>query len=251
MRMGASRVEAEEIVEKIENRIYDGISTAKVLQMIFHFIHRFNPRASRLYDLRRGLSLMNSKPEFEKFVQILLSNAGFEVDPNKILRGKCIEHEVDAIARKDGIIYFVEAKHHYNYHAFTGLDESRIARALLEDVTEGFSLGLTDLKIDRAMIVTNTKYSEQALQYGSCRNILQIGWSTPANLGLRDLIREKKLYPLSCIRGLKADTRMKLVDSDVVLLNQLVDGDSDELARKTKLSREVIDNIKEKMEPAP
>ncbi len=247
--MGASRLEAEEIAGKIENRIYDGISTARVLQMIFQFIHRFNPRASRLYDLRRGLSLMNSKPEFERFVQILLMNAGFEVNPNKILRGKCIEHEVDAIARKNGITYFVEVKHHYNYHAFTGLDESRIARALLEDVSEGFNLGLTNLKIDRAMIVTNTKYSEQALQYGTCRNIMQIGWSTAANLGLRDLIQEKKLYPLSCIRGLKADLRLKLVDSGVVLINQLVAEDSDELAEKTKLPREVINDIKEKIEP--
>jgi hypothetical protein len=248
MRMGASRLEAEEIAGKIESRMYYGISTARVLQMIFQFIHRFRPSASRMYDLRKGLSLMNSKPEFEKFVQILLSNVGYEVNPNQILRGKCIEHEVDAIARKNGVTYFVEAKHHYNYHAFTGLDESRIARALLEDVNEGFALGLTNLKIDRAMIVTNTKYSEQALRYGSCRNILQIGWSTPVDLGLRDIIVEKNLYPLSCIRGLKVGTRSQLVDSGVLLINQLVAEDSAELARRTALPQEVINNIKSKVE---
>jgi hypothetical protein len=248
MRMGATKQDAEEIAGKIESRVYDGMPTAKVLQMIFQFIHKYKPQASRLYDLRRGLSLMNSKPEFEKFVQILLADIGFEVVPNKILKGKCIEHEVDAIARKDGVTYFVEAKHHYNYHAFTGLDESRIARAVLEDVSEGFNLGLTDLKIDEAMIVTNTKYSEQAMQYGICRNILQIGWSTPADLGLRDIILEKSLYPLSCIRGLKTDARLQLVDSGIILINQLVAEETEEIARRTRLPQEFIRNIKSKIE---
>jgi hypothetical protein len=246
--MGATKQDAEEIAGKIESRVYDGMPTAKVLQMIFQFIHKYKPQASRLYDLRRGLSLMNSKPEFEKFVQILLANIGFEVVPNRILKGKCIEHEVDAIARKDGVTYFVEAKHHYNYHAFTGLDESRIARAVLEDVSEGFNLGLTDLKIDEAMIVTNTKYSEQAMQYGICRNILQIGWSTPADLGLRDIILEKSLYPLSCIRGLKTDARLQLVDSGIILINQLVAEETEEIARRTRLPQEFIRNIKSKIE---
>ncbi len=250
MRMGATKQDAEEIAGKIESRVYDGMPTAKVLQMIFQFIHKYKPQASRLYDLRRGLSLMNSKPEFEKFVQILLANIGFEVVPNKILKGKCIEHEVDAIARKDGVTYFVEAKHHYNYHAFTGLDESRIARAVLEDVSEGFNLGLIDLKIDEAMIVTNTKYSEQAMQYGICRNIMQIGWSTPADLGLRDIILEKSLYPLSCIRGLKTDVRLQLVDSGIILINQLVAEETEEIARRTRLPQEFIRNIKSKIESA-
>jgi hypothetical protein len=248
MRMGATKQDAEEIAGKIESRVRDGMPTAKVLQMIFQFIHKYKPQASRLYDLRRGLSLMNSKPEFEKFVQILLVNIGFEVVPNKILKGKCIEHEADAIARKDGVTYFVEAKHHYNYHAFTGLDESRIARAVLEDVSEAFNLGLTDLKIDEAVIVTNTKYSEQAMQYGTCRNILQIGWSTPADLGLRDIILEKSLYPLSCIRGLKTDARLQLVDSGIILINQLVAEETEEITRRTRLPQEFIRNIKSKIE---
>ena len=248
MRMGASRNEAEEIAGKIESRIYDGMPTTKVLQMIFQFIKKFKLQANRLYDLRKGLSLMNSKPEFEKFVQVLLENIGFEVDPNQILRGKCIAHEVDAVARKNGVTYFVETKHHYNYHAFTGLDESRIARAVLEDVTEGFNLGLTELKVDKAMIVTNTKYSEQAMQYGTCRFISQIGWSTPANFGLRDIIQEKNLYPLSCIRGLKTEARMQLVDSGIILISQLVAEETEEIAKRTRLPQEVIRSIKSKIE---
>ena len=246
LRMGANRQIAYEIAEKVEKRLYDGISTDKILQMIFRLLRKHKPTLRYFLDLRKGLSLMSSKPEFEKFVQILLAHHGFEVSPNQIIRGKCVGHEVDAIARKDGVTYFVEAKHHSNYHTPTGLDESRIARAVLEDVAEGFVLGKSDLKIDRAMIVTNTRYSEHARRYGKCRNILQIGWSSPINLGLQNMIEEKKLYPLSCLRGLKSENRMQLVNSGIVLMKQLVEEEPSKLARETGISREILKKIIEK-----
>jgi Holliday junction resolvase-like predicted endonuclease len=192
---------------------------------------------------------MSSKPEFEVFVQALLARDGFEVKPNRLLTGRCVEHEVDAIARKNGVTYFVEAKHHSSYHSLTGLDESRIARAVLEDVAEGFALGKSDLKIDAAMIVTNTRYSEQALQYGRCRNILQIGWSSPVDHGLQNMIEGKSLLPLSCLRSLRKDVRATLVNSGIVLFEQMIEEETGDLARRTGLPQELIRNIKDKIAP--
>jgi hypothetical protein len=246
LRMGANRRIAFEVADKVEARLYNGIPTSKVLQMIFRLLRKHKPTIRHFLDLRKGLSLMSSKPEFEKFVQILLAHHGFEVSPNQIIRGKCVGHEVDAIARKDGVTYFVESKHHSNYHTPTGLDESRIARAVLEDVTEGFVLGKSDLKIDRAMIVTNTRYSEHARRYGKCRNVLQIGWSSPINLGLQNMIEEKELYPLSCLRGLKSENRMQLVNSGIVLMKQLVEEEPSKLAIETGIPREILKKIIEK-----
>jgi hypothetical protein len=248
-RMGANKQTADKVAEKIERRLYDGISSAKILQMIFQFMRRHKPIVDNIFDLRKGLSLMTSKPEFEVFVQALLARSGFEVSPNRLLNGKCVEHEVDAIARKDGVTFFVEAKHHSRYHTPTGLDESRIARAVLEDVVEGFALGKSDLKIDRAMIVTNTRYSSQALQYGACRNILQIGWSSPKNQGLQSLISGRNLFPLSCLRGLSVDLRLKLALSGIVLFEQLIEEDTGSLSRKTDLPLGFLRNIKEKIKP--
>ncbi len=194
LKMGASQKTAEEIAHKIENRAYEGISTKKILQMIFIFMRRYKPTISNVYDLRTGISVMSPKPEFELFVRTLLENHGFKVEPNQILIGKCTTHEVDAIARKDANTYFIEAKHHQSYHSLTGLDESRIARAIFEDITESYEIGKSNLKIDRAMLITNTRFSYQAVQYGNCRNILQIGWNEPKGFSLQKLIEEKKLF---------------------------------------------------------
>ena len=246
LRMGADSYVANEIAEKVERKLYNGISTQMILRMIFRFMRKYKPAVGNLFDLKRGLSLMSPKPEFEVFVQVLLAHHGFEVKSNRILRGKCVDHEVDAIATKGDITYFVEAKHHSSYHSLTGLDESRIARAVLEDVTESYSLGKTDLKIDQAMIVTNTRYSDHAMQYGRCRNIHQIGWSSPENHGLQNMIYDKKLYPLSCIKGLRREIRIKLVETGIVLVGQLLSENLYELSKRTMISPDELRAIVEK-----
>ena len=246
LRMGVNRKIADEVVGRVEKRLYDGIPTSKILEITFRLLRSYKPAIRHLLDLRRGLSLMDSKPEFEIFVRILLANSGFEVSTNRLLAGKCVEHEVDAIARKGGVTYFVETKHHVNYHTPTGLDESRIARAILEDVSEGFQCGSCNLKIDRAMIVTNTRYSEHARRYGKCRNILLVGWSSPANLSLQSIIEEENLYPLSCLRGLKHKTKTKLINSGIVVIKQLFEEKPSTLARKTGVPKETIKQITEK-----
>ncbi len=249
LRMGASVQVANQVADKVERRIYNGIPTAMVLQMILRFMRGQKPEIGNLLDLRKGLSIMFPKPEFEVFVQALLARSGFEVSPSTLLTGKCVSHEVDGIAKKDGITFFVEAKHHVNYHALTGLDESRIARAILEDVGEGSALGMSNFKIDRAMIVTNTRYSDEALQYGRCRGILQIGWSSPTGQGLQDLIEGTHMFPLSCLKGLSQSVRLRLVNSGVVLFGQVNAEDAADLARRTGLPLHIVEDVKQKISP--
>ncbi len=246
LRMGASNRVAHEVAQRIERNLYDGISTDQILQMIFRFMRKSKPSVRYLFDLRKGISLMDSKPEFEIFVRALLEHSGFEVSPNQILIGKCVEHEVDAMASRKGETFFVEAKHHVGYHTLTGLDESRIARAILEDVTEGYLLGRSNVKIDGAIIVTNTRYSEHAKRYGECRNIVQIGWDTPLDDNLQSMIEKNKLYPLSCLKSLKHHYRMKLVNSGVVIMKQLFEEEISKLARRAAIPEETLRDVVEK-----
>lgn len=246
LRLGATHKEALQIEQKIAWRLHEGISTQKILQMVFALMRKPKPAVRHLFDLRRGISLMVSKPEFEVFVRIVLAQSGFMVQPNAVLRGLCGEHEVDAIAKKDGVTYLVEAKHHANYHALTGLDESRIARAIIEDVTDSYQNGTSTLKVDRAMIVTNTRFSDHAITYGHCREILQVGWASPDEFSLKEIINKHKLYPISCLRGVSVETRLRLVDAGIVLIKQLLQQDSRYLERKLGLPPEVVVSIMEK-----
>jgi hypothetical protein len=243
LRMGTPIETAEKIAKNVEMKIHDGIETRKILQMIFRMVGKYKPSVKHQIDLRKALSLMKPRPDFELFVQILLNEHGYEVTPNQIIRGKCVEHEVDAIIRKNGETTLVETKHHFKYHKPTGLDVSRIARSVLEDVIEGFKHGLNNLKIDKAMIVCNTKLSRHAERYAKCKGIYHIGWSSPSERDLQTMIEEKKLYPITYLKGLKTLIREKLASARIILIRQLIEKKPEELKKETGIPKETSELI--------
>lgn len=237
VRMGVENEAAELVVEKIEGRAYDGIPTKKILRMVFRYLKKFRPKTRHQIDLRRAISLLRPKPDFEQFVRIVLREEGYTMTPNQIVRGKCVEHEIDGVARKGGETFMVEVKHHYNHHKYTGLDPSRIAWATLQDLAEGFAMDLNSEKFTRAMIVCNTKFSQHAKQYGECRGLLNIGWKEPPKHGLERMIEENSLYPITFLRGLNKKERISLLNEGVVLLKHLVAQEVDVLSKKTSIPR--------------
>ena len=50
VRMGASCRLAFEVAEKVECRVYEGMPTSKVLQLIFRFMHKEKPGVANLFD---------------------------------------------------------------------------------------------------------------------------------------------------------------------------------------------------------
>jgi hypothetical protein len=246
LRLGASRDIAEDIVRKVEEKIYDGIETKKILQMIFRFLSKRRAAIKHMIDLRRALSLIKPQPNFEQYIQLLLREQGYEVTPNQIIQGKCVEHEVDAIARKDGKTYIVEVKHHANHHTPTGLDEGRIARAVLEDATDAFKLGVSPLQVDNAMIVCNTKLSDHAKRYTRCRGIHHLCWGSPPEHNLQTIIDAHKLYPITCLKGVRNDERTRLASAGVLLLKQLITHDAEDLSQQTGIPREALVQLTKK-----
>jgi hypothetical protein len=240
LRMGATEETAEAIAVEIESRLYDGITTRRILQMIYSRLRKRKPVMKLQIDLRRSLSLLRSAPDFERYIQLLLREHGYEVTSNQIIRGRCVEHEVDAVARKDGKTCIVEVKHHYKYHTPTSLDVSRISRAVFEDLTEGHQLGHNNLKIDYALIVCNTKLSEHAKRYANCRGIKHISWSSPPNHDLQTMIETKNLYPITILKGLNANTRNKLTSNNIILLKQLTEKNIVELRRQTGIPKQKL-----------
>ena len=120
----------------------------------------------------------------------------------------------------------------------------------MEDVTDGYRSGASQTKIDRAMIITNTRYSDHAISYGRCRDILQVGWASPEGLGLKDIVEKYKLYPLSCLRGLSTEARLRLAEAGIVLIKQLAEQDSRYVERKIGLPQETVLSITEKAKQA-
>ena len=229
-----------EVAAEVERHLYDGIRTRDILRMIHTYARRYHPPVEGRTNVRRAIGLLAPKPDFELYVQALLRGSGYDVGPGRILKGRCGEHEVDAIARKDGITYFVEVKHHHNHHGMTGLDEGRIARAIVEDVQEGYKEGRNHFTIDKAMIVCNTKLSSHAKRYAACWDIKHIGWDNPKDENIAAMVADRRLYPVTLIKGVNAKMRKKLVSAGVVTVGQLLDTSPETLADKTGMPQKEI-----------
>jgi len=227
---GLDPEDADRIADDIEEAVPDGIRTAAVLRMIRTRARAVRPAVAHRTNLRRALALLRPKPDFEEFVRILLREHGYRVKAGCVLAGRCGEHEVDAIAQKDGTTLFVEVKHHVSYHRMTGLDEGRIARAIVEDLQEGFRSGRCIVSIDGALIVCNTKLSEHAKRYATCRGIEHIGWDYPVERNLRTMIEETQSYPVTIVSGVTRSVTAKLAAAGILTAKAVAYGDAATIA---------------------
>jgi len=247
LRMHATPQQARAVADRIEKEAYDGIPTKEILRMIFTYMKDFKPEIKYQIDLREAISLLRPKPDFEKFVGLLLYSEGYSVEQNLIIPGKCVEHEIDAVARKGDEIIYVEVKHHMNHHTYTGLDVFLEANSTLEDLKEGYKEKKHNINFTKTLVVCNTKISEHAKAYADCKSIGYMGWRFPEQRGLESIIEEKKLYPITMLKSLDPKVEVRLGDSGIVLLKQILELRIEELENITKLPSNKVKKLLEEV----
>jgi hypothetical protein len=60
------------------------------------------------------------------------------------------------------------------------------------------------------------------------------------------VIEKNQLYPISCLRGISNETRMRLVDAGIVLIKQVLEHDADFFERKLGLPHQTVVSLMEK-----
>jgi Holliday junction resolvase-like predicted endonuclease len=239
LRLQATPEQAQSIADKIEAKAYDGIPTKKILQMIFQYMKKYRPAIGYQIDLRQAIAMLRSKPDFEIFVAKLFEAMGYKVETNLIIQGKCIEHEIDVVARKEDEVILVEAKHHANHHTYSGLDVFLQLNSTLEDLREGYQAGKNKFRFTKAILICNTKVSEHAKRYALCKGLEFVAWKFPLERGLERIIEENKLYPITFLKGIEREEAFKLADVRIVTIKQLLD-DAEKIARSTGISKNRI-----------
>jgi hypothetical protein len=266
LRMGASEDVAERVATQVHLKAYEGIPTRKVINMVLSYMRKYKPEFKNIIDLREAICILRPKPDFELFIARLLEEQGYKVRTNQMVMGKCVEHEIDAIAEKETRpkekgtkekkvgkakrgraaknVFYVEVKHHYKPHTYTGMGVFLEAQATFEDIVEGNKEGKNPYPFTGAIVVSNTKLSNHALRYSECRRIIGIAWKTPLDHGLERMIEDNKLYPITYIRGLTTDQQSRLGDAGIVTIKELMETDDDHVYQLTRVPRKHIKELK-------
>jgi hypothetical protein len=239
-RVGVPEGLQEEMLQSIRDRLYDGINTSEIFQMIKEFLKGSeSPYLAMKYNLKDALSQLGpSGYPFEKYVSLLLSAVGYVTKINQILVGGCVTHEVDVVAEKDHITYFIEAKFHKNHSQRTDVRVTLYIKARYEDIKSAWTAGET-----RPWIFTNTRFSTDAIKYAQCQNIRLTSWGYPKGEGIMDLIEHTGLHPITIIEGLNGNDKLRLLAAGVVTCKQLLDPSNHSL-----VSKDFLDNILPQLE---
>lgn len=223
MRSGADNNQINQILSEVSSQLYQGISTRKIYQIAFNLLKSGTKPFAARYQLKRGImELGPSGYPFEKFVGEILSHQGYSVQVGQIVKGKCVNHEVDVIALADHHHFMIECKYHNQRGTVCDVKIPLYIQSRFKDVeAEWIKIPGHANRTHQGWVVTNTKFTTDAIQYGNCCGLKLLGWDYPVKGGLKDLIDEFGLYPITCLTTLTRAEKQQLLDMKIVLCKEI------------------------------
>jgi ribosomal protein S8 len=205
------------VLENVIPHLYDGITTKKIYKIAFKELRNIdNPTASR-YQLKWAIMRLGEGFQgfsFEKYVGKVFEKLGYETKLNVIAKGKYIDHEIDLEVEKDGKKYLVECKHRSKPGIWIHVQVPLYVYARYLDLKH---------KYDGAIVVTNARFSKQAVAYAKGVGLRLIGWDLPKNDSLKDLAEKSLVYPLTVLKSVDDKSLRKLLDVELIVVSDIID----------------------------
>lgn len=221
---GASMFVSDDIAKDLEKKIKDGMPTSLIYSTAFKMLRKKEGRPALRYSLRRSISNLGPTGfPFEDFVGEIFKAKGFSVMNDVMVQGSCIEHEIDVVAYDDDQLVMTEVKFHNQLMLKSDLKVALYIKARFDDLKDiVFNIGGKGRSMTRGLLITNTKFTENAIKFGSCAGVNMIGWNYPAKGNLHDLIEETGLHPVTCLSTLSLAEKRTLLGKEVVTCKALV-----------------------------
>ena len=91
----------KKVCDLTEKNISTGESTAKIFRTALDYLVKEDLNLAASYGLRRAIGELGPAGFlFEQYVEIILQAYGYQTKRNVMMRGACVEHEVDVSAQK-------------------------------------------------------------------------------------------------------------------------------------------------------
>lgn len=220
---GADTQEQERITAAVQSELYEGIPTRKIYQLAFGLLKKESLKMAGRYRLKNAIMELGPTGfPFEKFVGKVLETQGYEVQTGVIVKGKCVQHEVDVVARKGMEMLMVECKFHSDNLTKSGVQVPLYIHSRFLDVKAAWEKQYGTGLQYRGGVVTNTRFSDDAMSYGSCAGLMMISWDYPLGDGLKHLIDQSGLHPVTSLISLTKAQKQQLLDNKIVLCSELV-----------------------------
>jgi Holliday junction resolvase-like predicted endonuclease len=239
---GAGRNEQEKIIRLVTQKLYDGISTGKIYRMAFDLLKKESHKIAGRYKLKNAIMELGPTGfPFEKFVGKIFETMGYEVQTGIIVQGKCVTHEVDVIARKPNEMIMIECKFHSDNLTKSSVQVPLYIHSRFQDVKDTWEKEYGQNIRYRGGVVTNTRFSDDAVKYGNCAGLIVISWDYPEGNGLKHYIDKSGLHPVTSLISLTKTQKQQILEKGIVLCSEL--GENRQLLRDLGIRENQIQKI--------
>lgn len=217
---GASKETALEIASQIEKEVFPGITTSQIFDRIFELLLNKSPQSAIRFNLKRAMEKLGPTGfPFEKFIGKIFEAEGFEIKLNQIIPGFCTTYEIDFLAKKENLIYIGECKFRQDPGGRVDLQMALANYARFLDIEKGRFLN-SKMKY-KSILVTNAKFTLEAIKYSECVGVSLLGWKHPKGRGLEFLIEKNQLYPITILPSITQSLAKTLIDQKIILVKDI------------------------------
>jgi len=244
---GAEEALVNEISNNVRDELYQGISTKEIYNRAFALLKKEKKGYASKYKLKKAIyELGPTGFPFEKFIAALLFYSGYKVKTGQFLQGKCVLHEVDVVARKNDQFIVIECKFHSDEGRNCNVKIPLYIHSRYRDILNNYNNKNEAEKPTEGWVVTNTRFTEDALQYGKCAGLYLLSWDYPKDNGIRDRIDRLGLYPITASTLMSQREKQFLLSRDIVLCKQLINDDFylDHLGISENRQARILEEIK-------
>jgi len=215
-----------EVMSELEKQAFDGISTTEIYKKAYQILRKKHKPAAIRYSLKKAVGMLGPTGfPFEKFVAEIFKAQSYETLTDQIVKGSCVEHEIDIVAWKASELIMVEAKFHTDFNLKSDLKIVLYVKARYDDIFGNkYTFSGQDRQLKEGWLITNTKFSSTAIQYGQCqKNFKLIGWNYPFNNNLHNLIEKNELVPVTALTTITTAEKNLFLAQGIVLSKNLLD----------------------------
>ena len=241
--VGVDEPVAENIAHEIQALGKKSIQSEEIFHSVLAYLMQYNPIWAGKYNLRKAIMQLGPTGyPFEQYIAQILHAYGYETQTNQFIRGKCVRHEIDVVAREPGHHYIVECKYHNTPGSRSDLKVALYLWSRFLDIKDRFDHESGHPNEEHGIwLVTNTRCTTEAIQYAECMGMRVTGWGYPNGKGLEYMIHEKALYPINLFPvGQTRWMYSKLAEQGLYLLKDLIPLSSHDLARTINVPEEDI-----------
>ncbi|MFT4738661.1 MAG: hypothetical protein ACI8QD_002197 [Cyclobacteriaceae bacterium] len=222
---GANQHTIDLVSKQITDHLFPGISTKQIYQKAHKLLKKISSKNASRYKLKQAiLELGPTGYPFEWLIGDLFKKQGYDTEVGVVTPGHCVNHEVDVIADNGKERHMVECKFHNRLGYKSDVKIPLYIQSRFLDVkSEWTKIPAHSEKKMTGWVVTNARFTTDALDYGKCVGLKLLAWDYPINEGLKSLVELHHIQPITTLSSLTKLDREKLLKEGIVLCSDLCD----------------------------